>query len=293
MKLPRPITQKLQQTLAQWAHWQCEPALHGPPQVVAVLSPGYSNFSVLVEATQRFVVRIDGVNPSTNGLQRQSEWRTVQIASREGIAPPVRYFNPDLGSMVSDFLEHDPAQDRPLTEVADLLRRIHRLPARHHRLDIGERVLRYEKLLEHKNRGVGEQLRSSQEQITRLIHGLKQYPARPVLCHNDLLQANRIYSGGALWAIDWEYCAMASPWYDIAVVANGDSLSSAETQVLLQAYLGRAARDEERAALHQFGCVYRYLELLWYLALDRPVLAQEDIEDKTQSLLDRLQMDPH
>ena len=289
--LPRPIQQKLEQTLSQWAHWQCEAPLNRAPQVVEVLSPGYSNFSILVETPKRFVVRIDGVNPTTNGLRRQSEWRTLLAASRAGIAPPARYFNPELGSMVCDFLEHDAVQDRPLNEVADLLRRIHTLPARHHRLDIGERVLRYEKLLERKGHSMGEQLRECQARVTELIPGLNQHPGEPVLCHNDLLKANRIYSGGVLWAIDWEYCAMASPWYDIAVVANGDSMSTSETEELLQAYLGRAARDEERAALQHFGSVYCYLELLWYLALDRPALSPGDIEQKTQTLMERLR--PH
>ncbi len=93
-----------------------------------------------------------------------------------------------------------------------------------------------------------------------------------MLCHNDLLRANRIYSAGRLWALDWEYCAMASPWYDIAVVINGDSLSAPDADALLNAYLGRAPHAEERDTLHQYGCIYRYLELLWYLALDKPVL---------------------
>ena len=291
LNLPRPIQQKLEQTLSQWAHWQCEAPLERAPQVVELLSPGHSNFSVLVETPKRFVVRIDGVNPTTNGLQRQSEWRTLLAASRAGIAPPARYFNPELGSMVCDFLEHDAVQDRPLNEVADLLRRIHTLPARHHRLDIGERVLRYEKLLERKGHSMGEQLRECQACVTELIPGLNQHPGEPVLCHNDLLKANRIYSDGVLWAIDWEYCAMASPWNDIAVVANGDSMSTGKTEDLLQAYLGRAARDEERAALQHFGSVYCYLELLWYLALERPALSTAAIAQKTQTLLERLR--PH
>ena len=77
-----------------------------------------------------------------------------------------------------------------------------------------------------------------------------------MLCHNDLLRANRIYSGGRLWAIDWEYCAMGSPWYDLAVVVNGDSLSTAQADELLEAYLGRAASSAERQELQQHSCVY-------------------------------------
>ncbi len=58
-----------------------------------------------------------------------------------------------------------------------------------------------------------------------------------------------------------------------------------------RAYLGRAARDEERAALQHFGSVYCYLELLWYLALERPVLLADEIKQKTQTLMESLR--PH
>jgi thiamine kinase len=108
------------------------------------------------------------------------------------------------------------------------------------------------------------------------------------LCHNDLLRANRVVSAGRLWALDWEYCAMASPWYDIAVVINGDSLSAPEADTLLKAYLGRAPDARERDTLHQYGCIYRYLELLWYLALDKPVLGPAAREEKSAALASML-----
>ena len=63
------------------------------------------------------------------------------------------------------------------------------------------------------------------------------------------------YSEGRLWAIDWEYCAMGSPWYDIAVVVNGDSLNAAQTDALLTAYLGRPATQAQRLTLRQYGCI--------------------------------------
>ena len=81
-----------------------------------------------------------------------------------------------------------------------------------------------------------------------------------------------------------EYCAMASPWYDLAVVINGDALVDTDTDVLIETYLGRAPNTRERDALHLYGCIYRYLELLWYLALDKPVLEVSAIEKKSAAL---------
>ena len=63
-ELPRHIQLKLEQTLAQWPHWRVETPMTAAPKVVAVLSPGASNFSILVASSRQFVVRIDGVIPA-------------------------------------------------------------------------------------------------------------------------------------------------------------------------------------------------------------------------------------
>lgn len=284
LALPRNIQLKVEQTLAQWSQWRCVPPLTRTPDVVRILTPGISNFSVLVDAGQYFVVRIDGLNPSTNGLSRQTEWRTLEAAHSAGLSPAPRYRNPELGSLVCDYLAPDDSPVPQVNDVAQLLRAIHQLPARHHRLDLAERILRYEKQLEHRGRALGDALRGSQIKVAGLLHAMHQQPVATVLCHNDLLSANRIYSAGKLWALDWEYCAMASPWYDIAVVVNGDSLPAPETDALLNAYLGRAPNAKERDTLHRYGCIYRYLELLWYLALDKPVLGPDAIVEKSAAL---------
>ena len=283
-RLPRPIQLKLEQTLAQWHQWQCDSTLASVPCMVEVLAPGSGNFSVLVESQQRFVVRIDGLNPAANGLNRQSEWRVLAEAHRSGIAPCPRYFNPDLGSLVCDYLPPDAEQEGAIVDIANLLRAIHRLSPTHHRLDLMERILRYERLLEHRAEPLLIDVTRCRDAVAALLREVDRIPAQPVLCHNDLLRANRIYSGGRLWALDWEYCAMGSALYDLAVVISGDDLPAGDAEELLECYLGRPARIAERDALHFYSGIYRYLELLWYLALDKPVLHGPAIEKKFAAL---------
>jgi thiamine kinase len=288
LTLPRNIQLKLEQTLAQWPQWHCEPPLTNPPEVINLLAPGVSNFSVLVQSGRRFVVRIDGINPAANGLNRQSEWRALQAAHSASLAPQPRYFNPALGSLVCDYLPPDEEQVLCIVELAALLRDIHQLPARHSRLDLAERILRYEKQLEHRGRVLSAPMTRCREPVLRMLDDINRRPQPAVLCHNDLLQANRIYSGGKLWAIDWEYCAMGSPWYDLAVVIIGDSLNTAQADELLDAYLGRAADGAERQELQQHSCVYRYLELLWYLALQRTAPGSALLDQKMVALENNL-----
>jgi len=147
--LPEAIQLRLRQTLDQWRYWRCDPPLTGPPRAVAALGHGHSNFSVRATAQQRqFVVRIDGINPVLHGLNRRVEWRSLQSAHAAGLAPCPRYFNPDLGSLVCDYLPADDSQPDRMEDVGRLLRTIHRLPPRRHRLHLGERVRRYERLVQ-------------------------------------------------------------------------------------------------------------------------------------------------
>lgn len=283
--LPRPVRLKLERALSQWRVWRCDPPLTGEPPIVSVLGQGLSNFSILVGDQVQFVVRIDGINPTSHGLNRQSEWRALQAASNAGIAPRPRYFNPELGCLVCDYLVPDKPRETNITEVATLLRKIHQLPARHNRLDLGEKILRYERQLEHAGRELPPALSSSRQAVFAILTRIRDEPApAPVLCHNDLLQTNRISSGGQLWAIDWEYCAMGSHWYDLAVVSAGDTLSTEQTGALLEAYLDRPWTPQEWAQMHQYACLYRYLELLWYLVPGSGNLPDPTLEEKLLAL---------
>tara|TARA_B110000503_G_scaffold13903_1_gene18973 strand:- start:97472 stop:98386 length:915 start_codon:yes stop_codon:yes gene_type:complete len=282
--LPSNIRLKLEQTLAQWPQWNCDPVVTRAPTIIKVLTSGVSNYSVLVESEQHFVVRIDGIKPAKFGLCRQTEWRTLAAAHKGGLTPRPCYFNPDLGSLVCDYLAPDVSQALEAADIARLLHKIHRLPPRHHRLNLTDRILRYEKRLKRLNRSPSSAFQQYGVAVSSMLQKISERPGESVLCHNDLLRANRIYSAGKLWAIDWEYCAMASPWFDIAVIVNGDALAAPKTEILLKTYLGRAPNHWERGMLHRYSCVYRYLELLWYSALEQPILDALTVEKKAAAL---------
>lgn len=273
--LPRPVQLKLDQTLAQWRRWRCEPPLHDVPHAVQVLGTGHSNYSILVAGATRFVVRIDGVNPAAHGLNRQGEWRILHAAHAAGLAPRPCYFNPDLGSLVCEYLE--PRQEAPQSpaDVARLLRCIHRLPASHSRLELRERIGRYERQLAHRQQPLPEALERLREGVATCLARTQARGCDSVLCHNDLLRANRIASRGPLQAIDWEYSAMGDPLYELAVVICGDELCPAVAAELVSHYLERRPRREERQALHDYAAIYRYLALLWYLVQDHPAMDAE------------------
>jgi thiamine kinase-like enzyme len=270
--LSRVTQLKLDQTLSQWQQWQLPAPLPArPPQLVARLDGGYSNHSFLVETPDqnRYVVRIEGSHSAAAGNNRQAEWRAMQLASAAQLAPTPRYFNPELGSLVCDYLPHDPSQQHTPAQIGELLRRIHQLPGIHTRLDLRERLRRYLGHIEHRGRDLPQGLSSARQPVLNQLDLLAASAHAPVLCHNDLLLANRLCSGTRLYAIDWEFCGMGSPWFDLAVVSVGDELEPQAADQLLTTYLGGAeASPGQRDLLARYAVIYRYLELLWYCALD-------------------------
>lgn len=266
-KMPDQVTRKLEQTLAQWHQWRDAHLLPGAPHIVQQLHGGVSNYNVLAEAAgQQFVIRIDGINPAANGLNRQAEWRALHAACDAGIAPRPHYFNPELGALVCDYLPPDDRQPPQPADLAQLLRTIHQLPALRFRLDIFERTRRYERQLAGKQFSAAQGLSQTRQSIHELLQATDRQEQTHRLCHNDLNPTNLLFSGGKLYALDWEYSAMGDPWFDLAVLCTGQELSAEKNLALLQQYLQRETTAADWLRLQRQQCIARYLELLWYLS---------------------------
>ncbi|WP_187276358.1 choline kinase family protein [Parahaliea maris] len=265
--LPRDRQLRLAQVLGQWRHWSCLPALGAEPTVQGELSAGFSNASYRVTSDdgRQFVVRLDGVDPAHHGISRQAEWHALHSAFEAGLTAQPCYFNPDLGALVCHYLPEDEDSRDDLEDVAQLLRRIHALPALHHRLDLQERTIRYRRHTGTMDSATDALLRSLTATVDEVLAWQRTQNDR-CLCHNDLLAANRLYSGGKLYALDWEYCAMGSRWFDLAVVCCGDELAPENVERLLYSYLQRAPESGDRQYLAAYSLLYRYIEMLWYAA---------------------------
>jgi thiamine kinase-like enzyme len=255
--LPKTAQLKVQQALSQWRHWSTPGPLAAQPVAGQVLSGGLSNTSVLLAAGEhRFVLRLDGHNPQRLGLSRAAEWRAHQNAATAGLAPQAVYFNPELGILVSEFCEQDSpayAGDEELQAIAALLGKIHALPPVKFRLQPLGRAQHYLGLLGESN--LPEEFRNA---CSRL-----RAPGDLCLCHNDLLRENRLQRNGRLVAIDWEYAAMGDPWFDLAVICEGDALGDAECLVLCEAYLQAPLNPEQAQRLQDNRVAYRFLAEQW------------------------------
>lgn len=263
--LPRPVQLRLEQALAQWRHWRL-PELASAPEVECMLGNGLSNYNLLLRAGEhRLVLRLDRLDPLQHSLNRQAEWRVLQQAHAAGLAPAPRWQHAELGALLCDYLPPDAAPPADETRsLGTLLRGIHDLPGIHLRLDLGLRLQRYERQAQVTNPGRWAALQGLQTSLQRCLRAASAEDGPLRLCHNDLLRANRLYSGGRIYALDWEYAAMGPVWFELAALLAGDDWSKGAEEALLRAWLQRQPSDPERHQLTRYQLVYRYLELLWH-----------------------------
>ena len=190
------------------------------------------------------------------GLSRSAEWRALSQAAAQQLAPTPVYSNPELGILICQYHEPDTtlSADYPLEDIATLLRAIHSLPPIKFRLDPRARARRYLHLT-----GGGELSREFLQACDRLT----QHATTPVLCHNDLLRANRLRSNNRLLALDWEYAAMGDPLFDLAVVIEGDKLDETQASTLLGSWLIGQPTEQDQQRLVDNRLVYRELSEQW------------------------------
>jgi hypothetical protein len=83
---------------------------------------------------------------------------------------------------------------------------------------------------------------------------------RLVSSHNDPMPNNILFDGERLWLIDWESAYRNDPLVDVAIVLDSLARSPELEDVLLRAWLGRAADEAVRARL----ALVRALTRLYY-----------------------------
>ena len=219
---------------------------------------GQSNTTIFVgDGERRWVVRVDGFDPVKLGLSRSVEWRVLYKAAAAGLAPQPAYANPDIGVLICEYLKPDDNTSESLEAIARLLRDIHCLPPVRFQLDPLQRARRY------------LHMSGESELPARLLQAcdeLDGMPREQRLCHNDLLQANRLQHAGKVYALDWEYAAMGDPLFDLAAIIEGDKLPVQDAMTLHSVWLDHAPDEEEQRHLALQRLVYRELETLWLSA---------------------------
>jgi thiamine kinase-like enzyme len=216
------------------------------PLEIEPLPGGITNYNFRVRAGgDVYVARLSRELPLL-GIDRRSELVCHQAATARGVAPEV--VNHQDGLLVTRFVAGRTLDAAGVREPGTIAR----LGSLFRRLHEGWDALTGEMLYFCPFQTIRTYARSAArlgavgpDDLTVMVDDSRRLsrriaPFRPVLCHNDMMPANLIDDGQALWLVDWEYGAVGHPLFDLANAAANAAFSPSQDQALLAAY-----RDEE------------------------------------------------
>ncbi len=232
--------------------------------------PGYTNRNYrLYNQSFDWVLRIP--KPSTDGfIDRDAEAHNQALAKQLGLAPQVAWrdatgvsLTPTLGGSrtlrVDDFAANDIEQ-----LCVGSLQRLHRSGLQFHgRVDLGALLQQHFALLHEADRQrFGERLKQAEDMLARLDDADQGY----VASHNDLVLGNLLLVRSRLCIIDWEYSAMASPYWDLATLCNAAEFDRQQSRRLLLAYCVGGLSMKE-STLFDYRNLLKLLSDCWMAAL--------------------------
>ena len=245
------------------------PEWEGEDPDVTPITIGITNRNFKVDiGGASFVVRLSGKDTELLGIDRAAENEAASAAASAGVAPEVFAFLPDLGALITRFVQgaHIPEQDLEredvLRAVVRSVQAIHSGPPIPSSFPVFRIVEDYRAIAA--ERGVAappafEQVhaRAGDIEATFSKHPLS---ARP--CHNDLLNANFLLDGDHVWIVDYEYGGMGDLFFDLGNLSINNGLSTGAQDLLLRLYFGDVTAAH-RARLQLMRIMSDFREAMW------------------------------
>ena len=244
--------------------------LRGKSCTVEPLPGGLTNKNYKVSTPDAtYVVRHSTPSSADElAVDRRAEYENSVRAAAAGVGAPVIEFLPDDGILVIGFLEGETLSDEHLQapgilpRVAEACRRLHAGPAFVNRFDMFELQPEYLARVQRRGFRLPAGYLEHAGTVGRIRDALAVRPVVLRPCHNDLLAANFIDDGRAVWIIDYEYSGNNDPYFELGNIWSECHLSLEQLAELVEAYDGAPSRSH-LARSRLWGLMSQYGWTLW------------------------------
>ena len=237
----------LRRCLDRWQDWQLATPLDGPPELGAVLAQGSGHSVYDLISTPRLIGRVRHQSTRLTDEAFSQELTVWSLAAQDGLAPRVVYADEGEQAVICERVD---AAEQPVSGKAlgTLCRQIHALPGVSHQLALASDIEHY---LEQLPAHLTDPWRAAM-QTAGAEKALAKLAADTLyLCHNDLTPGNLMSDGANLIAIDWEYAAMGSRYFDVAIAC--EALPGSERSIMLNEVFGDVLDDDLMTAAEQIA----------------------------------------
>ena len=225
------------------------------------------NFRVTV-GEEAFFLRLSEKSTELLGIDRTAEQDSARAAAEAGVGPEVFVYLPELGCLVTRWIDADPLtegdleREEILRAVVEAIKKIHAGPALRWAFDPFRIVEDY--------RGSPRSAASSCPMPsmvrTRRPPGSKPR-SRANRCPSDRAtttcwRRTSCSRDGHVWIVDHEYAGMGDPFFDLGNLSINNALSDDAQERLLGLYFGEPT-DAHRARLKLMRIMSDFREAMW------------------------------
>ena len=250
------------------------------------------NFRVTADG-EPFFLRLAGKDTELLGINRTSEQDAARAAANAGVGPEVFAYVPELGCLVTRWIDADPLSEGDLEReevlgpVVDAIKAIHAGPGLSWSFDPFRIVEDYRRVSEERDVHVPEAYHQAHERAARVGSAFASDPMPLRPCHNDLLESNFLRRGDHIWVVDHEYAGMGDPFFDLGNLSINNALSDDAQERLLALYFGEPT-EAHRARLKLMRIMSDFREAMWGVVQQGLSTLDIDYVEYAQKHFDRL-----
>lgn len=239
-------------------------------KIVKIGGMSNKNFKVTLDG-KSYVLRVPG-NGSEGMVERANEEFNALEACKLGVNPEIRYFNPETGIKLADFVENAETLNSATIQRHDNMRKIAAIYRKVHdshirlknEFNLFHEIEKYDNLMEK----AGALMYDGWEEVRPKVMALEGYlnslgvDLKP--CHNDALYENFIKAAdGTVYLIDWEYSGMNDPMADFAALFIEAGFEKENEDYILEKYFDGDIPDNAREKILCYQILWDYLWAQW------------------------------
>ena len=261
--MDEPLDPALAAVIAAIPEWE------GDEPDVTPITIGITNRNFKVDiGGGSFVVRLSGKDTDLLGIDRAAENEAASAAAAAGVAPEVFAFLPDLGALITRFVQgaHIPEEDLEredvLGAVVRSVRAIHAGPPIPSSFPVFRIVEDYRAIAAERGVAAPPAFDQVHAKAGDIEAALSKHPLPDRPCHNDLLNANFLLDGDHVWIVDYEYGGMGDLFFDLGNLSINNGLTAEAQETLLRLYFGDVT-EAHRGRLQLMRIMSDFREAMW------------------------------
>jgi thiamine kinase-like enzyme len=219
------------------------------------------------------VLRIPG-DGTAEYINRANEATSAKVAADAGVAPPVLYADATTGIMVTalvpDAVTMTPQNFKSRLGAAAragmALNKLHTSGGTFpFRFELFAMIDNYLKILAGKTVTLPDGYHNVVREAETIRTALARNPVPLAPCHCDPLCENFLDTGSRMWIVDWEYCGMNDPMWDLGDLSVEGNFSHEQDLEMLYAYFNTEPPQPDYARMVIYKAMCDLLWTLWGL----------------------------